>query len=92
MLKEGDYLIYRFAAPLDCEKITVITGIPRIPIYYVDEGEVFYSVDGENYVKAGDMTYGALTFAPPKGLKAVKVVIGKESYAVYVAFTDLLIE
>jgi hypothetical protein len=92
MVEEGDFLIYRFEEPLDCEKITIITGMPGIPIYYVEDGEVAYSLDGELFMNAGRLQYGELTFTPPKGLRAIKLKMGKENYAVYVAFTNLLIE
>ena len=92
MLKQDDYLLYRFAEPLTSEKITVVTGIPGIPIFYVESGYVAYSLDGENFVKAGDLVYGSLSFAPPKGIVAVKIVAGAENYSIQNAFTDLLIE
>ena len=91
-LKKDDFLVYRFKEALDCEIITIYTGIPNIPIYYVESGYVAYSIDGENFIKVGDLEYGCLTFTPPKGIRAVKVVAGDENYSVQNAFTDLLIE
>lgn len=92
VLKKGDWLLYTFAEPLNCQKITVSTGIPGIALYYVESGYVAYSTDGENFVNAGELTYGILSFAPPKGVKAVKIVMGDENYSVQNAFTHLLVE
>ena len=92
VIKKGDFLIYRFKEPLDCEKITVETGIPGIALYFVESGYVAYSMDGSEFVKAGDLVYGALTFIPPKGVKAVKIVMGEGNYSFNIVFTDLKIE
>ena len=92
VLKKGDYLLYKFDTPLDSKKITVVTGIPSIAIYYVESGYVAYSLDGINFIKAGDLEYGCLTFTPPKGIKAVKIVAEEGNYSVQNVFTDLWIE
>ena len=88
----GDYVIYRFTDPLECRKINVVTGIPHIPIYYVEDGEVLYSMNGEDFIPAGTLVYGNLSFTPPKGVKAVKILMGAGNYALQTAFMDLQIE
>jgi hypothetical protein len=58
----------------------------------VEEGEVFYSTDGVNYTLAGVLEYGELSFTPPKGLRAVKIVVGAQNFTLQTAFMDLVIE
>ena len=91
-LINGDYLIYHFNEPLTSEKICVNTGIPSIPIYYVEDGEVYYSLNNEDFVFAGALVYGSLTFSPPKGIKAVKILIKHHNFSLQTAFMDLIIE
>ena len=92
LMKEGDYLLFRFAQPLNGTRINVHTGIPGIPTYYVEDGHVEYSLDGETFVKAGDLVYGQLRFTPPKGVKALRIVMGPNNFNLQTSFTDLQIE
>ena len=92
LMKEGDYLLFRFAQPLNGTRINVHTGIPGIPTYYVEDGYVEYSLDGENFVKAGALVYGLLRFTPPAGVKALKIVMGPNNFNLQTSFTDLQID
>jgi len=91
-LVKGDYIIYHFSEPLNSDKITFHSGIPGIPIYYVEDGDVSYSLDGKNFIYAGNLVYGSLSFSPPKGIVAVKITLGLYNYALQNAFMDLLIQ
>jgi len=91
-LVEGDFVLFRFDEPLDTPKISVVTGIPSINLFYVEDGTVSYSLDGETFIDVGTFVYGALSFTPPKGIKAVKITMGPNNYSVQTSFMDLFIE
>ena len=91
-LNKDDYLIYSFDEPLNCKKITVVTGIPNIELFYVEDGYVSYSLDGINYISVGQLEYGTISFTPPNGVKSVKLTMGDANFSVQNGFCDLFIE
>lgn len=88
----GDFVLYTFAEPVECGKITVETGVPNITFYSCTDGHVEYSYNGTDFVKGDDFIYGVAAITPEDKVKAVKIVFDGMSDALITSFQNLRIE
>ncbi len=91
-LQAGDYLTYRFNAPVVTPKITLETGIPNIAFYWVTDGYVEVSYNGTTFVKYKDLKDGSVVIYPKEPVRAVRIVVTAPNDAHVAAFQDLKIE
>lgn len=90
--KAGDFVTYKFTEPVDCKKITIVTGIPNIDLYGVTDGYVEYSYDGTNFIKGDPLVENTAVIKPTNKVKAVRIVMTDVSDALTVSIQSLRIE
>lgn len=90
--QEGDWVLYTFATPVECSKITVETGIPNITFYGVTDGYVEYSYDGKEFVKGERFKNSIAVIKPKDKVKAVRIKFTGMSDALSTCFQNLRIE
>lgn len=96
-VEAGDYFLYTFENPVECEKILVGTGHYGLAIVGLPNAVLEYSYDGENFIKGDAFVYdyfdGYKAEAyPEKPVKAVKVVVTGIGECEYAILQDLRIE
>lgn len=96
-VEDGDYFLYTFENPVECEKILVGTGHYSLAIVGLPNARLEYSYDGENFVKGDDFAYdyfeGYMAECyPEKAVKAVKIVVTGIGECEYAILQDLRIE
>ena len=74
--KAGDYILFAFDEPVDCEMIDVRTGLPDVPRYIVTDGTAACSADGKTF---GDEVPlkpdGSVVLRPSAPVRAVRISI-----------------
>lgn len=90
--KAGDYIVYNFKVPVDCSKITLVSGIPNIDLYGVTDGYVEYTYNGTDWIKGEEFIDNKAVILPDNPVKAVKIVFTNTTDALCVAIQDLRIE
>ena len=96
-VEAGDYFLYTFENPVECEKILVGTGHYGLAIVGLPNAVLEYSYDGENFIKGDAFVYdyfdGYKAEAyPEKPVKAVKIVVTGIGECEYAILQDLRIE
>ena len=96
-VESGDYFLYTFENPVECEKILVGTGHYGLAIVGLPNAVLEYSYDGENFIKGDAFAYdyfdGYKAEAyPEKPVKAVKIVVTGIGECEYAILQDLRIE
>lgn len=96
-VEAGDYFLYTFDNPVECEKITAATGHYGLAIVGLPNARLEYSYDGQNFIVAGDFAYDyfngyCAAFNPEKAVKAVKIVVTGIGECEYAILQDLRIE
>ena len=93
--KEGDYVLYTFAKPLECKRITVQTSDPVNNFFGITQGHVELFCEGEAQpLNAGsfDMYNRVVIDAPKAPVKAVKIVVDGPCEGKAVSIQSLIIE
>ena len=62
--KKGDWVLFSFEKPLKCSYLKVATGYEHLRRCLIYKGHVEVSYDGTNFVKAGNLSNGALIIRP----------------------------
>ena len=96
-VESGDYFLYTFENPVECEKILVGTGHYGLAIVGLPNAVLEYSYDGENFIKGDTFAYdyfdGYKAEAyPEKPVKAVKIAVTGIGECEYAILQDLRIE
>lgn len=96
-VESGDYFLYTFENPVECEKILVGTGHYGLAIVGLPNAVLEYSYDGENFIKGDAFAYdyfdGYKAEAyPEKPVKAVKIAVTGIGECEYAILQDLRIE
>ena len=93
----GDYFLYTFENPVECENILVGTGHYGLAIVGLPNARLEYSYDGKNFIEAEEFTYDYFDgykaeCQPEKAVKAVKIVVTGIGECEYAILQDLRIE
>ena len=73
--KAGDWVLFKFAAPVKSSYIKVATGYAHLRRCLIYNGVVEVSYDGTNFVKAGNLSNGALELRlKGKSIHALRIV------------------
>lgn len=96
-VEAGDYFLYTFENPVECEKILVGTGHYGLAIVGLPNAVLEYSYDGENFIKGDTFVYDYFDgykaeIYPEKPVKAVKIVVTGIGECEYAILQDLRIE
>ena len=96
-VEAGDYFLYTFENPVECEKILVGTGHYGLAIVGLPNAVLEYSYDGENFIKGDTFVYDYFDgykaeVYPEKPVKAVKIVVTGIGECEYAILQDLRIE
>lgn len=96
-VEAGDYFLYTFENPVECEKILVGTGHYGLAIVGLPNAVLEYSYDGENFIKGDAFVYDYFDgykaeVYPEKPVKAVKIVVTGIGECEYAILQDLRIE
>ncbi|MBQ8223639.1 MAG: family 20 glycosylhydrolase [Bacteroidales bacterium] len=96
-VEAGDYFLYTFENPVECEKILVGTGHYGLAIVGLPNAVLEYSYDGENFIKGDTFVYDYFDgykaeIYPEKAVKAVKIVVTGIGECEYAILQDLRIE
>lgn len=81
--RKGDWIEYRFAAPLSCREVAVQTGHIHLRRNLFLAGYVEVSYDGERFERVADLVDGGAAITPTKELHALRVVATTRSDAEY---------
>ena len=95
-VEAGDYFLYTFENPVECEKILVGTGHYGLAIVGLPNARIEYSYDGENFIKGEDFVYDYFDgykaeIHPEQAVKAVKIVVTGIGECEYAILQDLRI-
>ena len=95
-VEAGDYFLYTFENPVECEKILVGTGHYGLAIVGLPNARIEYSYDGENFIKGEDFVYDYFDgykaeVYPEQAVKAVKIVVTGIGECEYAILQDLRI-
>ena len=95
-VQDGDYFLYTFENPVECEKILVGTGHYGLAIVGLPNARIEYSYDGENFIKGDDFVYDYFDgykaeIYPEKPVVAVKIVVTGIGECEYAILQDLRI-
>ena len=95
-VEAGDYFLYTFENPVECEKILVGTGHYGLAIVGLPNAVLEYSYDGENFIKGDTFVYDYFDgykaeVYPEKPVKAVKIVVTGIGECEYAILQDLRI-
>ncbi|MBQ8760650.1 MAG: family 20 glycosylhydrolase [Bacteroidales bacterium] len=96
-VEAGDYFLYTFENPVECEKILVGTGHYGLAIVGLPNAVLEYSYDGENFIEGDTFVYDYFDgykaeVYPEKPVKAVKIVVTGIGECEYAILQDLRIE
>ncbi len=96
-VEAGDYFLYTFENPVECENILVGTGHYGLAIVGLPNARLEYSYDGENFIKGDNFVYDYFDgyyaeCQPEKAVKAVKIVVTGIGECEYAILQDLRIE
>lgn len=96
-VEAGDYFLYTFENPVECNKILVGTGHYGLAIVGLPNARLEYSYDGENFIKGDDFVYDYFDgykaeCHPEKAVKAVRIVVTGIGECEYAILQDLRIE
>ncbi|MBQ5647927.1 MAG: beta-N-acetylhexosaminidase [Alistipes sp.] len=73
--KKGDWVEFRFTTPLECSYLKVATGYAHLYRCLIYNGHIEVCYDGENFVKAGNLSNGAYELRPKKKpIHALRIV------------------
>lgn len=73
--KEGDWILYTFAEPVECRRVEIATGNKQLPRYIFNAGYIEVSYDGEQFERVGELCDGVGVVEQPEArVKAVRVV------------------
>lgn len=90
--KAGDYILFTFEEPVDCESVDLRTGIPNVTRYIVTKGRVAWSSDGRSFIEAGPLNEsGQIVWKPHKPVRAIRVSIEGSNGETAVCWQDLRI-
>ena len=95
-VEAGDYFLYTFENPVECEKILVGTGHYGLAIVGLPNARIEYSYDGENFIQGEEFVYDYFDgykaeVHPEKAVKAVKIVVTGIGECEYAILQDLRI-
>ncbi len=95
-VEAGDYFLYTFENPVECEKILVGTGHYGLAIVGLPNARIEWSYDGENFIKGEDFVYDYFDgykaeIHPEQAVKAVKIVVTGIGECEYAILQDLRI-
>ena len=95
-VEAGDYFLYTFENPVECEKILVGTGHYGLAIVGLPNARIEYSYDGENFIQGEDFVYDYFDgykaeIHPEQAVKAVKIVVTGIGECEYAILQDLRI-
>lgn len=73
--REGDYLLFRFAEPVNCRSITFTSGYAGHPRRVITGGfaEVQY-VGDDTFRRCGELSFGCVTIRPVAPVQALRIV------------------
>lgn len=96
-INDGDYIMFTFEEPVECQSIEMCTGYYTLAVYGVLNGYMEYSCDGENYHRGSRFEYDAIDgykacCRPDKPVRSVRVVIDDISEHEVTVIQDLRIE
>jgi N-acetyl-beta-hexosaminidase len=96
-LQKGDYVLFTFDEPVECSKISMSTGYYTLTLFGVPNGNMEYSIDGQNFIKGQDFyrddKEGYMSFiVPTDPVKAVKVNVTGIGEGEFGIIQDLRIE
>ena len=96
-VEAGDYFLYTFENPVECEKILVGTGHYGLAIVGLPNARIEYSYDGENFIQGEDFVYDYFDgykaeVYPEQAVKAVKIVVTGIGECEYAILQDLRIQ
>lgn len=96
-VEAGDYFLYTFENPVECNKILVGTGHYGLAIVGLPNARLEYSYDGENFIKGDDFVYDYFDgykaeCHPEKAVRAVRIVVTGIGECEYAILQDLRIE
>ena len=96
-VEAGDYFLYTFENPVECNKILVGTGHYGLAIVGLPNARLEYSYDGENFIKGDDFVYDYFDgykaeCHPEKAVMAVRIVVTGIGECEYAILQDLRIE
>ncbi len=94
---DGDYVLFTFDEPVECQSIGMCTGYYTLAVYGVLNGYIEYSYDGEEYHRGNRFEYDAIDgyrayCHPEKPVKSVRIVIDDISEHEVTGIQDLRIE
>ena len=73
--KEGDWVQFTFAQPVECRRMQVATGNFQLPRFIFEQGYAEISYDGVEFVYAGKMGNGMFVIHNPiRPIKAIRLV------------------
>ena len=95
-VQEGDYFLYTFESPVECEKILAGTGHYGLAIVGLPNARIEYSYDGENFIEGEVFTYDYFdgyraACYPKQAVKAVRIVVTGIGECEYAILQDLRI-
>ena len=74
--KAGDYILFAFDEPVDCEAIDVRTGLPDVTRYIVTDGTAACSADGKTFGEEIPLKPdGSVVLRPSAPVRAVRISI-----------------
>lgn len=96
-VEAGDYFLYTFENPVECNKILVGTGHYGLAIVGLPNARLEYSYDGESFIKGDDFVYDYFDgykaeCHPEKAVRAVRIVVTGIGECEYAILQDLRIE
>ena len=96
-VEAGDYFLYTFENPVECEKILVGTGHYGLAIVGLPNARIEWSYDGENFIEGEAFVYDYFDgykaeIHPEQAVKAVKIVVTGIGECEYAILQDLRIQ
>ena len=74
--KAGDYILFAFDEPVDCEEIDVRTGLPDVTRYIVTDGTAACSADGKTFGEEIPLKPdGSVVLRPSAPVRSVRISI-----------------
>jgi hexosaminidase len=72
--KEGDWVQFTFAQPVECRRMQVATGNFQLPRFIFEQGYAEISYDGKSFESAGRLDCGEITIVPKSKVYALRIV------------------
>ncbi len=72
--RTGDWVLFRFEAPVVCREMTLRTGNMQLPKTIITTGYAEVSYDGVTFEHLGDLFQGGITIRPDRAVRAVRFV------------------